>query len=75
MGSKERMKILSQAKEIFQESLRLDPNYGQARGAVTACTVELKELQEYEKEPRDSMDERESRGRQEGLWQPKNWWR
>lgn len=52
LGSRERQKILSQAKEIFQEALRLDPNYGQARGAVAACTVELKELQEYEEEPK-----------------------
>lgn len=52
MGSKERQKILAQAKEIFQEALRLDPNYGQARGAVAACIVELKGLQEYEKEPK-----------------------
>lgn len=60
MGSKERIKLIVQAREIFQEAVRLDPNYGQARGAVAACNVELRELQEYE-EPRETR----------GL---SNWW-
>lgn len=62
LGSRERQKILGQAKEIFQEALRLDPNYGQARGAVAACIVELKGLQEYEQEPKKPKDPSTSRG-------------
>lgn len=64
LGSKERQRILAQAKEIFQEALRLDPNYGQARGAVAACTVELKGLQEYEPEDpkKPNKDPSSSRG-------------
>lgn len=62
LGSKDRRKIMAQAKEIFEEALRLDPNYGQARGAVAASTVELKRLQEYEEEPRESRKAPNSRG-------------
>lgn len=63
LGSQERQRILGQAKEIFQEALRLDPNYGQARGAVAACVVEMKGLQEYEEdEPKKPRDPSTSRG-------------
>lgn len=62
LGSKERQRILAQAKEIFEEALRLDPNYGQARGAVAACIVELKGLREYEEEPQESKESSPGRG-------------
>ncbi|KAG0582633.1 hypothetical protein KC19_3G073800 [Ceratodon purpureus] len=62
LGSKERQRIMAQAKEIFEEALRLDPNYGQARGAVAASIVELKGLQEYEQEPQESKESPPSRG-------------
>lgn len=62
LGSKERQKIMAQAKEIFEEAVRLDPNYGQARGAVAACIVELKRLQEYKEEPQESKESPPSRG-------------
>ncbi|CAM6030663.1 unnamed protein product [Sphagnum balticum] len=51
LGSKCHMKLLAQAKVIFKEALQFDPNYGPARDALVACTLELKELEEFE-EPR-----------------------
>lgn len=51
LGSKYHMKLLAQAKVIFKEALQFDPNYGPARDALVACTLELKELEEFE-EPR-----------------------
>jgi hypothetical protein len=45
------MKLLAQAKVIFKEALQFDPNYCPARDALVACTLELKELEEFE-EPR-----------------------
>jgi len=88
LGSKERMKLLAQAKEVFKEALQFDPNYGPARGAVVACTIELKELEEFVDEPiepptRERPRDRPPRQQQRG-WverqdvenesQPRSWW-
>lgn len=88
LGSKERIKLLAQAKEVFKEALQFDPNYGPARGAVVACTIELKELEEFVDEPiepptRERPRDRPPRQQQRG-WverrdvenesQPRNWW-
>ncbi|CAK9252308.1 unnamed protein product [Sphagnum jensenii] len=88
LGSKERMKLLAQAKEIFKEALQFDPNYGPARGAVVACTIELKELEEFVDEPiepptRERARDRPPRQQQRG-WverqdvenesRPRSWW-
>ncbi|KAL2643442.1 hypothetical protein R1flu_011029 [Riccia fluitans] len=65
MGDSDRVKLLLQAKELFQDSVRLDPNNGQARGAVTAAVTELQELKRFE----EIQNEQESRGRSF-----RNWW-
>ncbi|KAL3696926.1 hypothetical protein R1sor_011002 [Riccia sorocarpa] len=65
MGDRDRVKLLLQAKELFQDSVRLDPNNGQARAAVTAAVAELQELKRFE----EMQNEQESRGRS-----PKGWW-
>ncbi|KAJ7541790.1 hypothetical protein O6H91_10G077000 [Diphasiastrum complanatum] len=65
MGDKDRVKLLFQAKELFQDALKFDPHYGQARGAIAACNAELRGLQEYGKYA--NQRERLSRSR-------KPWW-
>jgi len=82
------MKLLAQAKEVFKEALQFDPNYGPARGAVVACTIELKELEEFVDEPiepsaRERPRDRPPRQQQRG-WverqdvenesRPRSWW-
>lgn len=63
MGDKERVRLLLQAKELLQDAVHLDPNNGEARGAVAVCCAELKELQEFESLQRQDMT------------QPnRNWW-
>ncbi|KAG6540819.1 hypothetical protein Mapa_017797 [Marchantia paleacea] len=66
MGDRERVKLLLQAKELFQDAVRLDPNKGQARGAVAAVVAEFQELRRFEEmQNEEESDERPSR----------NWWR
>lgn len=63
MGDRERVKLLLQAKELFQDAVRLDPNNGQARGAVAAVVAEFQELQRFEEMQfeEEESDERPSR--------------
>lgn len=44
MNSAERIDLLQQAKQLFQDALRLQPDDAQIRSALTTCSVELKEL-------------------------------
>lgn len=46
MSSPDRIDLLQQAKQLFQDALSLHPDDTQIRGAFATCSVELKELQE-----------------------------
>lgn len=47
MGSKERSKLLQQARQLFQDALNFNPDHAQAKTAIISCVAELKELEEY----------------------------
>lgn len=67
MGSNERVKLLEQARLVFQEALEYDPDYVQAKMAVADCTVELKELKEY-----DEIQSEKSQRRRAEKWRDWN---
>ncbi|CAM6103979.1 unnamed protein product [Calypogeia fissa] len=64
MGDKDRVQLLLQAKELFQDAVRLDPNNGQARGALAVCSAEMKELESFEALQREDTIQKPTR----------NWW-
>lgn len=64
MGDKDRVQLLLQAKELFQDALRLDTSNGQARGALAVCSAELKELQVFDSLQKEVTKEKPKQ----------NWW-
>lgn len=64
MGSKERTKLLQQARQLFQDALRFNPNHAQAKTAIISCVAELTELEDY----RISPSRREGKKRSKILW-------
>lgn len=47
MQSKERTKLLQQARQLFQDALNFNPDHAQVKTAIISCVAELKELEEY----------------------------
>ncbi|GLJ13968.1 hypothetical protein SUGI_0223380 [Cryptomeria japonica] len=45
IGSKERIRLLQQARQLFEDALKFNPNHGQAKTAAVSCIDELKELE------------------------------
>lgn len=61
IGSKERTKLLQQARQLFQEALRFNPDHAQAKAAIVSCVAELKELEDYRISPSRRQGQKRSK--------------
>jgi len=61
MGSKERSKLLQQARQLFQDALSFNPQHAQAKTAIISCVAELKELEEYRVSPSWRQEQKRSK--------------